>query len=814
VGALLLLTPALALGQAPATTSDTSCDRPAQLLYLGDRDFGPFEYLDQQGRPAGFNIEVVRAIERELGLQIEVQLLPWTDVRRALDERRAHLFSLAYSPQRAADHDFLGNTSTLHSSLMLRPGRASYPRSYRDLAGLSVAVEDGALSQRVMTDLPESIRPRIVATPNHRASMALLVSGEVDAVAGAGATLRWMAQSAHLEGAVEVPIASRPYALVTRKGCAATMADIAAVIPKLAHQGMLDEIAKRTLVAPPRNLLTLEQLQILLAAVIGLTVLGLAWIWMLRRTVHARTMALSSAFIEQKRLTDIMRSNEDRLAFAMDIIGAGVWEWDLATDRIQASTRWAGSFGYRPEEAPTSYDTWMAFVHPDDRERVTGAARAHIEGRAPRFEATYRVPRKGGDWLWILDRGRVVRWDAEGTPLRMVGALNDITVQLEAERALHEAKEAAEATSRAKSTFLATVSHEIRTPLNAVIGSAGLLETTELDQNQRELVELVRRGADSLLALVNDVLDFTKIESGRLELDQHPFELTALVAQAITLVEHSATAKGLRIQSAIDAVAPMWLLGDVTRLRQILLNLLSNAVKFTADGVVRLDVAATDDETATSVCFTVRDTGIGIPQDRMDRLFQPFTQVDSSTTRRFGGTGLGLAISRRLADLMGASLTVDSSDGQGSTFTFTVSLARTERPTAAAMIAPSLHNHPPRLRVVLAEDNPVNQIVQRRMLRQLGYPCDVTANGIELLEAVGKADYDVAILDIQMPEMDGLEAARELRARGHHDLFMIALTADVTTETRESCVAAGFDAYLSKPVTAEMLAAALAKAAA
>jgi PAS domain S-box-containing protein len=797
---------------AQTTAPDAGlCSRPPALVYVGDRDFPPYEYHDDTGQPAGFNVALIHALAQELGTPIEIRLLPGSEVRRARETGAAHLFSAGYVPTRAAQYDFLAPTTTVRSSVVMRAGRASYPSMATGFRGLRIAIQEGTPSLAMFDALPDAERPITVPTQSHRASIALLAGAQVDAVAGAGATLRWHALRSGLDRIVEIPIDARPYMLAARKGCAATLSDVAGAVERLKAQGVVDQIADHTLASAAVPAWSRRTTIAVTAGIALVFAIGLTWTWTLRRTVQARTIALSSAFVEQKRLADILRSNEDRLAFAMDVIGEGAWEWDLQTGRIDASTRWAGSFGYQPEDAPATYDAWMAYVHPEDRARVAGAAKAHIEGRAPRFEATYRVPRKTGEWLWVLDRGRVVRWDANGMPVRMVGALKDITVQLEAERALHEAKDAAEATSRAKSAFLAMISHEIRTPLNAVIGTAGLLDTTPVDAAQRELIALIRRGGESLLAVVNDVLDFTKIESGRIELDVHPFALRPFVADTVALIEQSALEKGLRFETTIDPAAPDWLLGDVTRLRQILLNLLSNAVKFTAYGSVRVEVGASAaDGAASHLRIAVRDTGIGIPPARVDRLFQPFTQVDSSTTRRFGGTGLGLAISQRLAELMGGKLSLATKEGVGSTFTLTVTLphaAPVETAAARPVVTP-----PPPLRVVLAEDNPVNQLVQRRMLAKLGCTCDVTGNGVELLAAVAKGDYDVAILDIQMPEMDGLEAARQLRRRGHDDLWLIALTADVTTETRDSCFAAGFDQYLSKPVTAERLAAVLAKA--
>jgi PAS domain S-box-containing protein len=807
----LLLLPCASAAQTAAV-----CPSNGQpLVYVGDRDFAPYEYLDEQNQPTGFNIRLVDALARELGVPIEIRLLPWPEARQARETGRADLFSAGFIPARNDQFDFLAPTSTIRSSILMPSGRASYPLDASHVKGLRIAIQDGAPSAAGFDQLPPDERPTIIATSSHRASIALVIAGQVDAAAGSGAALRWHALNAGIESPVEVPVNSRPYMLVTRKGCGPQMQAVAAAVDRLREKGVIDQIADQTLsvqASPFGN----RSVVIVSTIVVALIAGGLGWNWTLRRTVRTRTRALSTALAEQQRLTDVIQSNEGRLAFAMDVIGEGVWEWDLETDQIRASTRWAGSFGYRPEEAPTSYATWMSYVHPDDRDRVAAAARAHINGLTPRFESTYRVPRKGGDWIWVVDRGRVVRRDASGKPTRMVGALKDITMQLAAERALHEAKDAAEATSRAKSAFLATISHEMRTPLNAVIGTATLLEHTPLNDDQLELLRLLKRSGDSLLAVVNDVLDFTKIEAGRIELDERPFNLQETIRDSVSLVEHVARQKELRLEMHFAPQTSGWFDGDDTRLRQILLNLLSNAVKFTERGGVGIDVGV-DDATSERVRLriAVTDSGIGIPADRLERLFQPFSQVDSSTTRRFGGTGLGLAISRRLAELMGGTIEVETAEREGSTFTLRVGFARAEAPLEPVYV-PATSGAPfdgmRTLRVILAEDNPVNQLVQLRMLRQLGYEASVAANGVELVDALEKNDYDLVLLDIQMPVMDGIEAARELRRRGFSRVRLVALTADVTSETRHACVEVGIDEFLSKPVKIEALAAVLARA--
>jgi PAS domain S-box-containing protein len=637
----------------------------------------------------------------------------------------------------------------------------------------------------------------------------------------------------------------------------------------------------------------------------------------------------------QKQYSEALVEGSPVAIATMDLHGAVVG-WNPAAERL---------FGYTQSEA-IGRPLEDLVATPETREEVRAGIHQGLRGERRRLIT--RRARKDGTLVDVEISAMPVI--VGGAEVAVVATYHDITALLQARRE-------AEAANEAKSAFLATMSHEIRTPMNAVIGMSGLLLNTPLNDEQREYAEVVRQSGDALLTVINDILDFSKIEAGRLELESQPFDLRECVESALDLVATRAAEKGIDLAYLIGERTPAGIVGDVTRLRQVLLNLLSNAVKFTERGEVVLSVSARRLDGAAGsheLAFSVRDTGIGIPADRVGRLFQSFSQVDASTTRRYGGTGLGLAISQRLTELMGGRIVVTSEVGVGSDFRFTIRARAAESPAstrrdlsgeqpslrgkrvlavddnatnrriltahleawgmqsrasgspaealawiqagerfdlgildmhmpemdgvtlahairgeaagatlplilftslgrrearaesegfaaylnkpikpsqlfdALVSVLPDQPVHVPQrraarsefdpdmarrhpLRILLAEDNVVNQKLALRLLAQMGYRADLAANGLEAVDAVGRQTYDVVLMDVQMPELDGFEASREINQRwpGERRPRIVAMTANAMQGDRELCVAAGMDDYVAKPIRVDELVAAL-----
>ena len=647
--------------------------------------------------------------------------------------------------------------------------------------------------------------------------------------------------------------------------------------------------------------------------------------------------------------------------------GDALTDWNLATGNIDSGRQWKEMLGYAEADLDNSIAQWQRMVHPDDLRALQQRIDTHLKNQEGSFQAECRMKARDGQWRWVLLRGAVAARDAEGRPSRVLVLQRDISEVKAAEAALISAKEAAESANRARGAFLANMSHEIRTPMNGIIGMTELALDTQLDAEQKHYLKTVKSSAEALLTIVNDILDFSKIEAGKMEFESLAFSVHDVVLEAVRVLAVSAHKKGLELIADVRPDVPSRIVGDPTRLRQVVINLVGNAIKFTEAGevVVRVEV---DQRTERSVFlrFSIRDTGIGVPADKQQAIFEAFSQADVSTTRRFGGTGLGLAISARLVQLMDGRINLESVPGQGSVFSFTgrfgvevaqevplpalyggrralviddnasngrylvelldrfgiqaslsaegaAAIAAIERsravdfpydyivadanmpepagfalaeawsrsgrkerlvvmlttenqrhdlvrsreigvsahlvkPIGAADLGDALalaegqgavglesfvlseidlggrlaDQAPAGLNILLAEDNPVNQELARRLLERQSHRVTIANNGAEAVDLFDGAHFDVILMDMQMPVMGGVEATEAIRSREmrrswvvSHEVrpvYIIAMTANVMASDRERCIEAGMNDYVAKPLRPEELYAALARA--
>ena len=524
------------------------------------------------------------------------------------------------------------------------------------------------------------------------------------------------------------------------------------------------------------------------------------------------TTILRDVTVRRRSVDRVVRS-EERLRIALQSAALYVYEVDY-----RAGTLFKAGIEEAFFDRPVTYDDLAADiwwgVRPDYHERAKARWRAYRKTGEP-FRLECPINRLDGAEIWGDFTAELVQ-DPQGQPLRLIGAIQDVTAQRRAADAMASAMASAEAANAAKSAFLATMSHEIRTPLNGVLGMAQAMARDDLSDIQANRLDVIRHSGEALLAILNDVLDLSKIEAGRLDLEEIEFSLGEILQGAQATFTAIANKKGLSF--ALDTSAAIGLYaGDPTRLRQILYNLISNAVKFTESGEVRV--------TATYQSGIMRlqvvDTGIGMTSENVKRLFSPFQQADSSTTRRFGGTGLGLVISRHLAEAMGGGIEVHSEIGAGSTFTVSLPLRRIGNHEAANSVPDQLPSPPmlapdQAIRLLVAEDNPTNQLVLKTLLHQVGIDPVIVNNGRQAVEAWSAQDFDVILMDIQMPELCGTAATRIIRteeaASGRLQTPIVALTANAMSHQVSEYLAAGVDDVVTKPINIVELLQAINKA--
>ena len=530
----------------------------------------------------------------------------------------------------------------------------------------------------------------------------------------------------------------------------------------------------------------------------------------LRSSVHRES---NSRILAEEALDE----TRDRLQLAVDAAGLALWDWQLPSPQMFMSARWGEMIGDVSMEGYWDTSGLLDRVHPDDRRGVEAIVRSLLDGAQQRAVSQHRV-RTADGWIWVEGHGMVAEHDPKGRPLRLMGTVADISGRKKVESEVERAREMAEQASRAKSEFLANMSHEVRTPLNALMGLTRLLMDSPLTAEQRNWLELIDSSAHALLGMLNDVLDLSRIEAGKMSIEDVRFNLHEVLREVGALYAEQSRAKPLDFALELAPGLPQQMQGDPGRLRQVLGNLLSNALKFTPRGGsirVRAQVLASG-APRRLLRLQVQDTGVGISPKQQATIFDAFTQADTSTARRFGGSGLGLAICSRLVQLMGGGIELQSELGQGSTFTVTLPLGEVSAIDSAPLSAPqelqgmaAAAQRFAGLTVLVAEDHPVNELLMNQLLQRLGCTVRNARDGAQAVTAWAAGGIDLVLMDVQMPGENGLEATRRIReqelARGLPHTPIVAVTANAMNGDREACLAAGMDGYVPKPVSPQAL---------
>jgi|GEM_PF-3596018 len=759
----------------------------------------PFEFRDSNGEYQGFSADYLRFIGKRLGVEFDIaKNLSWPEALQALKEKRIDLLPLALeSDSRKTFIEYSDPYSTF--SLVLVTQKENF--AINELADLTdqtvVAVEGYSVVENLKS---RNLDINLLTAPSIDEALRMVSAGKADVFANDLVTSSFVMQKLSITNLKVAGFINDTVALkmAVRKDWPLLVSILNKAMKSISREEQ-SELRNRWFKVQLEENARIEKFKTaaLQVGIIAFLITGFVMYWnrRLRQQIKRRMVA-------EKEL----EKQQQRFELAVAASQVGLIDWNLNTQEIYYSPQCLTMLGYQENEFKADLKKWFELTHKEDIPASKKAFEKITSGEAYQFEV--RVKAKDGQYRWIRSNTKTVERNENGEPLRVVGTRRDITDDIELAKRLRKAKELAESANESKSQFLANMSHEIRTPMNHVLGMLELTLKNTLSDKQKQYLQTAQASARSLLGVLNDILDGAKIEAGKLKIESSPFEIRNVIEQVVSVNYLKAQQKRLQLDYFVQPEVPVKVIGDALRLNQVLMNLVSNAIKFTNEGSIIINVELTKQATdRVNLCFRVTDTGIGIDASKLSSLFDSFTQADASTTRVYGGTGLGLTISQKLVELMGGNIQIASEKGKGSEFFFSIAYTvaeddAKENGEQESLIEVDLSH----LSILVAEDNLVNQVIIEELLLAVGAKVSMVENGEEAVNAAIVNQFDIILMDIQMPRLDGYDATRQLRMIDKYsETPIIAMTAHALDRDKQRCWDAGMNAHVAKPIESEDL---------